>query len=159
MAKKEESRFRIIKKGYSRFEVDATLKNYESQIEQYKNQLEEYENKIQQLTEELNVVTRRYKTLLNAIEIKEKAADEMTRLALKEANDVIGSAQKNADVIVEEALLQARIILTDLYKISDGAQTMKTDMKRQLEEMGDKLDDFEPNEVPKVDWYKEKIED
>ena len=110
----------------------------------------------QSANEQLAVIRQRYQTLVSELTVKEKAADDIARLALKEANTIIETAQNNADAIVSEALTTARIILNDLSRIASEATEMKGDMQEQLSSLMGMLDQFEIPPVPKSEWLNQE---
>ncbi|MEG0077274.1 DivIVA domain-containing protein [Anaerorhabdus sp.] len=146
--------FRLMKNGYDRFAVDDAIEEYATEIETLESKLALYEKEIQDLAEQLNSVRNRYQVIVSELSIKEKAADDIARLALKEANIIIDSAQSNADSIVREALSTARIILSDLGRISTDASVMKDEMHEQLSQLIQAIDDFEIPKLPEVEWIK-----
>jgi cell division initiation protein len=91
---------------------------------------------------QLTDIKTRYQSLLGELSVREKAADDIARLALKEANTVIASAQNNADTIVKEALSTARIVLVEIARIAKEAKGMKKDMQEQVAALSKALDDF-----------------
>ncbi|SJZ94724.1 DivIVA domain-containing protein [Anaerorhabdus furcosa] len=147
--------FRMMKNGYDRFAVDDAIEEYATEIETLESKLALYEKEIQDLSEQLNSVRNRYQVIVSELSIKEKAADDIARLALKEANIIIDSAQSNADSIVREALSTARIILSDLSRISIDASVMKDEMHEQLTQLIQAIDDFEIPKLPEVEWIKD----
>ena len=77
---------------------------------------------------------------------------------MREANEIISTAQRNADEIVKEAIATARLILQDLSKLYNQAGDVKTDMRRQLEDMLTQLDTFRVPEMPDMKWLEEAEE-
>ena len=145
-------KFRLMKNGYDRFAVDNAVDRYVQEIDSLKKQLDLTSRQIQSANEQLAVIRQRYQTLVSELTVKEKAADDIARLALKEANTIIETAQNNADAIVSEALTTARIILNDLSRIASEATEMKGDMQEQLSALMGMLDQFEIPPVPKSEW-------
>ncbi len=135
-------RFRITKQGYDRFTVDDTLDRLTFEIETLKTQLETYSKQMDEANAQLTDIKARYQTLLGELSVREKAADDIARLALKEANTVIASAQNNADTIVKEALSTARIVLVEIARISKEAKGVKKEMQDQVAALTKALDDF-----------------
>lgn len=135
-------RFRITKQGYDRFTVDDTLDRLTFEIETLKTQLETYSKQMDEANAQLTDIKARYQTLLGELNVREKAADDIARLALKEANTVIASAQNNADTIVKEALSTARIVLVEIARISKEAKGVKKEMQDQVAALTKALDDF-----------------
>lgn len=152
-------RFRISKRGYDRFSVDDTLDRLTFEHETLKHQLETYNKQMTEANEQLISIKTRYQSLLSELTVREKAADDIARLALKEANSVIASAQTNADSIVREALSTARIVLVEIARISKEAKGIKQEMHDQLAALTKALDDFVIPVIPAVSLVQHKDND
>lgn len=153
---KEKPQFRIMKNGYDRFAVDDAINDYHEKCEMMERQLTLYQNQIASTKEQLDQIKVRYQTLVNELAVKEKAADDIARLALREANAIIDTAQNNANSIIMEALSTARLVLVELSRLSKSASGMKEDMKSQLEELMKNIDEFEFPAVPDMEWLNKK---
>ncbi len=153
----EKPEFRVMKNGYDRFAVDQAVSNYILEIENLQKKIDLYNRQTVAVTEQLNTVKVRYQSLVSEITVKEKAAEELSLIALREANIIIGSAQNNADSIVKEAISTARLILVDLTKLSSEVTGMKSDVQKQLETLLQNFDDFKLPTLPALEWL-EKIE-
>ena len=152
----EKPEFRIMKNGYDRFAVDQAVSNYVAEIENLQKKIDLYNRQTLSVTEQLNTVKVRYQSLVSEITVKEKAAEELSLIALREANIIIGSAQNNADSIVKEAICTARLILVDLSKLSSEVSGMKSDVQKQLEALLKNVDEFDLPRLPALEWL-EKI--
>ena len=152
-------RFRISKRGYDRFSVDDTLDRLTFERETLNQQLETYNRQMVDANEQLISIKARYQNLLSELSVREKAADDIARLALKEANSVIASAQNNADSIVKEALSTARIVLVEIARISKEAKGIKKEMYDQLEDLTKALDNFVIPVIPAISLVSEKDND
>ena len=153
---KEDQKFRIMKNGYDRYAVDHVLDEYLEQIELLKKQLMVANSQMGNMRQQLDELHLRHQVLVSELTIKEKAAEDISRLALKEANAIIETAQNNANLIVREALSNARLILVDLAKISTETAGMKKEMKQQLNVILKTIDEFEIPPAPNMDWLKQK---
>lgn len=152
-------RFRISKHGYDRFSVDDTLDRLTFERESLKQQLDTYGRQITEANEQLASIKTRYQNLVSELGVREKAADDIARLALKEANSVIASAQNNADSIVREALSTARMVLVEIARISKEAKVIKHEMHDQLEALTQALNSFVIPVIPAVSLVSEKDND
>ena len=151
-------KFRISKKGYDRYEVDRVLENYQGELKTLKEKLATYESQIGVAHSQLDKLKSRYADLVSKLSVREKAADEIARLALKEANIVIDTANQNADLIVQEALSTAKILLTELAKVTNDTNHAKDDMKEKIELIQKTLDEIKLPAVPSVEWLNQKEE-
>lgn len=131
-----------MKNGYNRYEVDEKIKELTDRLLEAQTQVSRYQRLADQANEQLVLIKDRYQVLIKELSIREKAADDMARIALREANDIISSAQSNADSIVKEALTTARLLLIDIARIANEASDAKVDMQNRLLALQKTLDEF-----------------
>lgn len=148
--------FRVMKNGYDRFAVDDAIDQYAQQIEQLQKKLSLYQQQLVETTRTLEDMKQRYQQILTTEQSRQEAADNIARLSLREANEIISTAQKNADEIIREAISTARLILIDLTKLYSQATDVKGDMKKQLEQLLQQLDDFRIPQMPDMRWLEDE---
>ena len=151
MAKNRPS-FRVMRNGYDRFAVDSAIDNYTSQIEELEKEIATYKNNIEDLNHQLINMKDRYNSIMSGIMARERAADDISRIALKEANQIIDAAKKNADFIIMESLNKSKVVLADLVKISNETGTLKQEMRDQLNKIHHDLDELKAPNLPDLDW-------
>jgi len=144
-----------MKNGYDRFAVDDAIDQYAQQIEQLQKKLSLYQQQLVETTRTLEDMKQRYQQILTTEQSRQEAADNIARLSLREANEIISTAQKNADEIIREAISTARLILIDLTKLYSQATDVKGDMKKQLEQLLQQLDDFRIPQMPDMRWLED----
>ncbi|TFG82635.1 MAG: cell division protein DivIVA [Erysipelotrichales bacterium] len=147
----KKPKFRLMKNGYDRFAVDDAVDRMFFENETMRQQLETYRSQINHAGEQLNQIKTRYQALISELTVREKAADDIARLALKEANTIIDTAQNNADAIVREALSTARQLLAEIARIGNNAKDVKEEMKIKLQALIKALEDFEIPDIPGSD--------
>ena len=147
--------FRVMKNGYDRFAVDDAIDQYAQQIEQLQKKLSLYQQQLVETTRTLEDMKQRYQQILTTEQSRQEAADNIARLSLREANEIISTAQKNADEIIREAISTARLILIDLTKLYSQATDVKGHMKKQLEQLLQQLDDFRIPQMPDMRWLED----
>ena len=147
--------FRITKNGYDRFAVDDAIERYAAEIAQLERKLQLSQDQLVETTRNLEELRRRYQELQNTEDARPAPAANIARLSLREANEIINTAQKNADVIIREALASARGILEDLSVLYQEAGSVKTEASQKLENLLKDLDDFTLPEMPDLMWLKE----
>ncbi len=123
----------------------------ESQTAMLHRKVEMYRQRSEEVEKQLNVIKQKYQFVVDGLSAKERAADDMARMAMKEANMIVDTAQHNADVIVKEALMTARSILLDIAKLGSEASELKGNMYEQLQELSRALDEFEVPPIPDMD--------
>ena len=154
MAKNRPS-FRVMRNGYDRFAVDSAIDNYTSQIEELEKEIATYKNNIEYLNHQLINMKDRYNSIMSGIMARERAADDISRIALKEANQIIDAAKKNADFIIMESLNKSKVVLADLVKISNETGTLKQEMRDQLNKIYHDLDELKAPNLPDLDWLEQ----
>ncbi|MDD6259183.1 MAG: DivIVA domain-containing protein [Erysipelotrichaceae bacterium] len=147
--------FRVMKNGYDRFAVDDAIDRYAAQVDQLQRKIDLYQQELVEMNRQLKDMQSRYQQMLNTEDARKAAADNIARLSLREANEIINTAQKNADSIIREAVSTARLILVDLSKLYSQAGNVKSDMTEQLESLQKQLDDFRIPEMPDLKWLEE----
>ena len=147
--------FRVVKNGYDRFAVDDAIENYIAQISQLERKVELYQEKLAETVRELDAAKAAYQQMQITDSARREAAENIARLSLREANDIINTAQKNADVIIREALATSRGILEDLAKLYRQAGSVKTDASGRLEKLLEEFEKFELPEMPDLMWLRE----
>ena len=149
--------FDTMKNGYNRYQVEDYIQTQKLQMESLQKKLEKANLLKEELTREYQELEMRYRDVSETLEVKEKAADEMTRMAMKEANMIVDTAHRNADAIVKEALMMARGILMEVARLGDEANDLKGSMRKELQKITQALDDFEAPEIPDLDLLKKEI--
>lgn len=147
--------FRVMKNGYDRFAVDDAIDRYAAQVDQLQRKIDLYQQELVEMNRQLKEMQNRYQQMLNTEDARKAAADNIARLSLREANEIINTAQKNADSIIREAVSTARLILVDLSKLYSQAGNVKSDMTEQLESLQKQLDDFRIPGMPDLKWLEE----
>lgn len=146
--------FDTMKNGYNRYQVEDRLNEMDQEMAMLNRKVEMYRQRSQEVEKQLNVIKRKYQFVVEGLSAKERAADDMARMAMKEANMIVDTAQANADVIVKEALMTARSILLDIAKLGMEASELKGTMREQLEQLSDALEEFEIPPIPDLDLLK-----
>ncbi|MBR2767587.1 MAG: DivIVA domain-containing protein [Solobacterium sp.] len=147
--------FRVMKNGYDRFAVDDAVDRYAAQVDQLERRLAQYEKQLSETNARLIQLQAQYQNLENSVEAQRAAADSIARLSLREANEIIDNARKNADAIIHESLVTARLILTDLSRLYGDADTVKTATRARLEGLIRELDEFDLPKMPDMRWLEE----
>lgn len=144
------SRFRIKRQGYDRFEVDKEMRRLETENARLQEALALNKNQIQTLLNQREGLSKQYNKLSKEITIREKAAEEMARLALREANSIIETAYGNADLIVREAMSTARQLLIEISRISSQSQEIRVELNEKVLTLHEILQGLEFPEIPNI---------
>lgn len=147
--------FRVLKNGYDRFAVDDAIEKYAATVDELQQRITLYQWQAAEDETKIKELEKKYAELESSLEAKQAAADDIARLSLREANEIIGTAKKNADQIINEALGTARLILTDLSRLYNQAGVVKGDMYEQIDGLRNDLDKFELPKMPDLRWLDE----
>lgn len=146
--------FDTMKNGYNRYQVEDYLNELEEKTAMLNRKVEMHQRRSDEMEQQLSLVKRKYQFVVDNLAAKEQAADDMARMAMRESNRIVETAQANADVIVKEALMSARSILLDVAKMGSEATELKGNMYEQLKIISKALDDFEVPPLPDMDLLK-----
>lgn len=128
--------FTKVFRGYNVDEVDEAIDDLESQIEKQKNEIES-------LKEELHNVQEENAIMANRSSITEKANEEIARLALKEASDLITKAKRNANMILKESMEYVRGLDKEVNGFKDDAKTFRAEVVNLSKELIETIDKSE----------------
>lgn len=151
MAVKPNNSFKLRHRGYDIIEVDSFLRNKQETMETTTQEYEKLKHAFEEMNQKLATIQEAHDTLCSQLTVREKAADEVTRIALKEANLVVQTAQKNADSIVKESLQTARQILVEMSNLGNEAIYLKRDVKKKMERLHDVIEQFTLPKIPSLD--------
>lgn len=137
-------------RGYNEDEVneflDRIIKDYESIIRQNK----ELEEKISQLSERLSYFSNIEESLSKSIIIAQEASEDVKSNAKKEAQLIVKEAEKNADRIVNEALMKARSTAIEIEELKKRAAIFRIRFKTLIEAQLEMIDDDGWSELNKL---------
>lgn len=125
--------FRRSFRGYDEDEVneflDQVIKDYEALIRENKEQ----QNQIQTLQDRLDHFSNIEETLSKTIIVAQEAADEVKSNSKKEAQLIIRESEKNADRIINEALVKSGKIALEIEELKKQASIYRTRFRTLLE--------------------------
>ena len=139
----ENSSFDIVRNGYDPGQVSRKINAMQSQVDSLNDLVLTYKGQIEKVSAQFKTLRDRYQELVSELTMREKAADDVTRLALREANSVIENAQRNADAIIES--------------YNDESNRRKGELKAHLEQFIETLNGCEAPEAPDLDSLVKKI--
>ena len=149
--------FDIVRNGYDPNQVIAELDRLQTQINTLNEKIVIYQSQIETLHGQFNTLRSRYQTLVSELSMREKAADDVARLALREANSVIENAQKNADDIIAEAVFKAQTMLEEVNIYNRETGKLKAELKEKLNEFVAILDKYDLPEQPDINSLVKQI--
>lgn len=126
-------------RGYDEDEVneflDQVIKDYEMIIRDKK----ELESRVNEMNERLGHFTNIESTLNKSIIIAQEAGDDVKRNAQKESKLIIKEAEKNADRIINEALVKSRKIAMEIEELKKQSKVFRTRFQMLIEAQLDLL--------------------
>ena len=129
-------------------ESESNRQKLETDIAALINRNEVLKRQLETMISELDHSKRRYDLLLQDMGKREQASGEVSRLATRDANDIINTAHTNADIIIREALSSAREVLVEISRISNESHELKGKLGVKLKTMEAILEGLELPEAP-----------
>lgn len=140
-------------RGYNKSQVDQLLDEKENQIEQLND-------KLQKLQEEYDHLRKQKDLLQHRVNIQEQTNEEIARLALKEASELIDKAKKNANMILSESLEYVRSLSDEMSDFKAQAVQFRASVEKMSKDILESIDNSEVynlmNEETKNDKYDER---
>lgn len=122
--------------GYNKREVDQTVENLQLLIDN--KDLE-----ISKLSKEKSSLTEQNALLSHRVNINEKTNEEIARLALKEASELIEKAKRNANMILKESLDYVRDLNNEVEGYKDQAIAFRASVEKMSKDLIDTIDQSE----------------
>ena len=138
--------------GYNKDQVEFDIISYENQITTLQQNLEDAIKNNEELKKSNMVLSKEVQMITRDLHVKDNAMREMSKIAISEANHLVNSASKNADIIISEALSTARLILLELSYTTKLNNDLKNNLKSQIDDIISKIDKFETVELPDLRW-------
>lgn len=144
----ELRRFNLVSNGYDCYQVNNEIDRLEYHIQELNERILMYQNQIETLNNQFAMIKKRYQMLVSELSAREKQADDVARLALKEANSMIEQAQNNADAIINEAVLEVQQYIDTIQQYNQKANDSKKAVREALSELLNRLNEYDQIEVP-----------
>lgn len=123
-------------RGYSVQQVDSKIDDYQAELASLKQQ-------VASLTDELDHVKEQNSLLQHRVNITEKTNEEIARLALKEASELIDKAKRNANMILKESLDYVRSLSSEMNDFKDQAIKFRSSVQKMSQDILDSIDNSE----------------
>ena len=130
------SEFKKQFRGYSVQQVDSKIDDYQAELASLKQQ-------VASLTDELEHVKEQNSLLQHLVNITEKTNEEIARLALKEASELIDKAKRNANMILKESLDYVRSLSSEMNDFKDQAIKFRSSVQKMSQDILDSIDNSE----------------
>ena len=123
-------------RGYNIAEVN-------DRIGELKQEIEKQKEKIQSMEEEMTELKEQNTLLTKQISVHEKTNEEIARLALKEASELIDKAKRNANMILKESLDYVRSLSSEMNDFKDQAIKFRSSVQKMSQDILDSIDNSE----------------
>ena len=130
------SEFKKQFRGYSVQQVDSKIDDYQAELASLKLQ-------VASLTDEIDHVKEQNSLLQHRVNITEKTNEEIARLALKEASELIDKAKRNANMILKESLDYVRSLSSEMNDFKDQAIKFRSSVQKMSQDILDSIDNSE----------------
>ena len=150
-------KFSRVLRGYDPDEVnsflDKVIAKVETMIKEISDKdkqiadLKELENENKKLNDKIGQFLRMEENLKRAIIMAEKTSEQVKLTAYQERDIIVGDAKKNANRIVNEALLKAEEIEKETDNLRRNMVVFKKRLKDALETQLELVDDIEKIEI------------
>ena len=123
-------------RGYNRLEVDEYINELKQQIQEQTETIQSLQGEIDQLNEQNTLLTKE-------LNVHEKTNEEIARLALKEASELIEKAKRNANMILKESMEYVRGLSKDMDNFKQEAIDFRANVVKMSEDMLETIDKSE----------------
>ena len=123
-------------RGYNIEEVNKRIDELKQEIEKQKKTIQSMEEEMTELKEQNTLLTKQ-------ISVHEKTNEEIARLALKEASELIEKAKRNANMILKESMEYVRGLSKDMDTFKQEAIDFRTNVVKMSKEMLETIDKSE----------------
>lgn len=126
---KFETQFR----GYNKIQVNEKISSSRQKIRRLEKEIEALQGQIQSITERNAILEKQ-------VDITEKTNEEIARLALKEASELIDKAKRNANMILKESLEYVRNLSGEMSEFKEQAVKFRTSVQQMSKDIIDTID-------------------
>ena len=123
-------------RGYNIAEVNDRIGELKQEIEKQKERIQSMEEEMTELKEQNTLLTKQ-------ISVHEKTNEEIARLALKEASELIDKAKRNANMILKESLDYVRSLSSEMNDFKDQAIKFRSSVQKMSQDILDSIDNSE----------------
>lgn len=123
-------------RGYNKTQVNQLMKESDETIKAL-------EAKIISLNEEIDRLNEQSSLLTHRVNISEKTNEEIARLALKEASNLIDKAKRNANMILKESLDYVRSLSDEMSDFKSQTIKFRTSVEQMSKDILETIDKSE----------------
>lgn len=133
--------------GYNVEQVNSFVDDVISRVEDMITKMKNKDLEIDRLTKELEHYKNMDATLNRAVVMAEEAASKYKNNSIAESDLIITEAKKNANRIINDALLKAESLENDAARLRRNIITYKRRIKSLIEEQSSIIDDLDKVDI------------
>ena len=112
-------------------------------LEDKDNEIAALNKKLQKLQEDYDHLQKQKDLLQHRVNIQEQTNEEIARLALKEASELIDKAKKNANMILSESLEYVRSLYDEMSDFKAQAVKFRASVEKMSKDILESIDNSE----------------
>lgn len=133
--------------GYNVHQVNAFVDDVISRVDDMITKMKNKDLEIDRLTKELEHYKNMDATLNRAVVMAEEAASKYKNNTLAESDLIITEAKKNANRIINDALMKAESLENDAQRLRRNIVTYKRRIRSLIEEQASIIDDLDKVDI------------
>ncbi len=133
--------------GYNVNQVNAFVDDVVDKVDDMINKMKEKDLIIDRLTKELEHYKSMDATLNRAVVMAEEASNKYKENSLNESDLIVTEAKKNANRIINDALMKAEHIEEESARLRRNIVTYKRRMKGLIEQQSEIIDDLDKIDI------------
>ncbi len=136
-------KFSTVINGYDKTEVNSFVNEVTNEYEQMLAKLKAKDNEISLIKEQLTHYKGLESTLNRAVLVAEESSNQIKKVAHDEAKMIVEEAKKNANHIINDALLKAEKTELEADELRRSLKLYKARIKHTIEEQLTMVDDVD----------------
>lgn len=133
--------------GYNVAQVNAFVDDVVDRVDDMITKMKEKDLEIERLNKELEHYKKMDATINRAVVIAEEAASKYKTSSLNESDVIVNEAKKNANRIINEALMQAEKYEEDAARLRRNIIAYKRRMKNLIDQQSEIIDDLDKIDI------------
>lgn len=130
-------------RGYNREQVENYIHEVETKDKLSEDEIQSLKEKIQSLEEDILALNSQNEVMVKQLEVQEKTNEEIARLALKEASELLEKAKRNANMILKESMEYVRGLSKDVDVFKKEAIDFRKNVVKMSEDILETIDKSE----------------
>lgn len=133
--------------GYNVIQVNAFVDDVVDKVDDMITKMKQKDMEIERLTKELEHYKNMDATLNRAVVIAEEAASKYKEVSLTESDLIVTEAKKNANRIINDALMKAEHIEEESARLRRNIITYKRRIRNLIEQQAEIIDDLDKIDI------------